>query len=192
MHVIAPIKFGVPSKSDGLLDVYVHPHRWARERTSTGTERLVIGPKSGHVDLMLNLIDAMRGPFGILYVLTVPRCDHKQGRYQSESPCEKWQLVSFLEEFRDYFEKDGRHHLWLLGLGDKSQIIYDNHNVLFAYGPLSAFERVLEDAGLTRGEVPAPAPHVHVYAEQFDADEDRIFAAHHWKWFPLVQDFDDP
>jgi hypothetical protein len=191
VHVLGPIKFGVPTATD-LVEAFTYPHRWTKERLSTGLDRLVVGPNGGHIDLIIALIEKMHGPFGILYVLTVPRCDHQQGRYQSESPCEKWQLLSFLEDFRDYFEKDGRHHLWIFGLGDKSQLVYDNHNVIYAYGPLESFERVLVEAGLEPGEVPRPAPHVHVYSEAFDKDEDRILSQHHWKWFPLVEETDEP
>lgn len=191
MRVGTAIKFGVPSENDELAMAFVYSDCWMREQLSTGTERLVIAPKGQHVDLMIKLLDELQGPFGILYVLTVPRCDHEKGRYQSESPCDKQQLVSFLSKFRDYFEQDGRHHIWIFGLGDKSQLVYDNHNVILAYGPLQAFERVLSDLGLKLGEVQSPAPHIHLYSDQFDRDECRIFKDHAWKWFPL-QEIDEP
>jgi len=188
-----PIKFGVlAADPESIAEKHVYPHRWIRELTTASTERLLIAPRSGHIDLMIDLLDCMQGPFGMLYVLIVPRCDHERGRYQCESPREKWQLIEFLEEFRDYFENDGRHHLWISGQSDQSQLIYDNHNVIYAYGPLQEFESSLRKAGLTRGQFTRPAPHVHAYSAEFDRDEDRIFTAYNWKQFPVVEDFDDP
>ena len=185
----ALIKFGIPG-IENLVDPYHHPNTWTREQTGR-VERLIIAPSSHHIDLMMRLLDCMQGPFGILYVLTVSRRDHDQGRYQSKQPFEKPILLSFLEEFREYFEQDGRHHLWAFGIGDKSQIVYDKHNIIFAYGPLDDFEHVLGQEGLTRDNFDYPAPHVHLYHEEFDDAEDRILSEFEWKLFPLQEQDDD-
>jgi hypothetical protein len=191
MRATPAIKFGVPSEAGELADAVVYCDCWMRETTSTGTDRLVIAPKGRHVDLIIKLLNRMQGPFGILYVLVVPRGDHEKGRYQSKSPCDKQKLVEFLSDFRDYFEQDGRHHVWVSGLGDRSQLVYDNHNVILAYGPLEAFEGVLANVGFRKGQVSTPGPHIHFYNEQFDEDERRIFNEYQWKWFPL-QELDEP
>ncbi len=186
----ALIKFGVPGDMD-LVDPFSYLNCWFREQT-TGPERLVIGPESNHIELFMNLVEDMRGPFGLLYILVVPRGDHKPGRYQSSQPMDKAPVLSFLDEFRTYFEQDGRHHIWIFGIGDESQIIYDNHNVIFAYGPLDRFEQTLRHNQFISQPFEYPSPHVHQYHAEFDDDEDLIFVEHDWKWFPLVEEIDEP
>ncbi|MGI8732180.1 MAG: hypothetical protein ACR2LM_02630 [Pyrinomonadaceae bacterium] len=49
---------------------YSHPNTWASEKTSS-PERLIIGPSSDHIELMIKLARILPEPFGILYVLLV-------------------------------------------------------------------------------------------------------------------------
>jgi hypothetical protein len=154
-----------------------------------GAVRLAITTRGSYVDLMLDLLAEVEGPFGLLYLLTVPRRDHKEGRYQSPL-LERDALVAFLRRFRAYLDGDGRHHLWVYAVGASRHypaLVYNNHNLLFAYGPVERLETVLRDRGFADGLPAVPAPHMHAYRAEFDGDEDAIFEALAWSHFPLLE-----
>jgi hypothetical protein len=133
----------------------------------------------------------MQGPFGVLYVLLVSREGHQCGRYQNPTPIGRDDLERFLYSFREFFEQDGRHHLWVLSVRGEGQVIFDNHNVVYAYGELDAYERVLQSRGFSEGMICTPVPHTHNYHPAFDACENDLLAYWDWKQFPL-EDSDDP
>lgn len=157
-------------------------------RNSCGeSERLVIGPSSGHVHLLATLAAELRGqPWYILYVLLVPRLGNRSaGRYQSPPFDTLAELRSFLSSFTSYFEGDGRHHIWIGSAGNDGLLVYDQHNVIFAYGPIDRFERLLQARGYRQEEFWFPAPHAHSYAAENDGEEERLMAAAEWQYFPL-------
>jgi hypothetical protein len=181
-----PFKFGYISSSGEEL-----PHKynnvWAEEVTK-GVERLIIAPSKDHVPLILELCKAMPEPFGVLYVLVVPRSDRSPGRYQSPVPLSHTQLTDFLNRFRKYFESDGRHHLWIGAMDRSFLLVYDKHNVIYAYGPLQTFKEQLQRLGLEKSlEVRFPTPHIHNYNSDFDGDEGAVLDYLTWKFFPLQE-----
>jgi len=169
---------------------FTHPNVWRREEHS-GWSRLVIGAREREVPLILELCRDMSGPFGVLYVLIAPRLGHSAGRYQNPDPIGYEALELFLYTFQEFLEQDGRHHLWVMSLRDEGQFVFDNHNVVYAYGDLDRYESYLESTGFIRGETAIPAPHSHNYHPEFDKAEDELMAYWHWKTFPL-EPGDDP
>jgi hypothetical protein len=169
------------------------PHRygnsWDIEQT-TGPQRLVIGPSDNYVDLLIKLTRVLPEPFGILYVLLVSRRENRPARYQCPYPCSRSEMESFLLEFKEYFESDGRHHVWVTSLPQSSTLVYDQHNVIYAYGPLEEFTKILQENGLQRGTVDFPVPHSHNYNPENDDEEARLLQ--HWAWVgsPLLEDDD--
>jgi hypothetical protein len=165
---------------------YPYDDRWSLQRT-TGPERLVVAPAPGHhVDVLLDLARRLREPFGILYVLVVPRTgEHLEGRYQSPHPTSRADTEAFVQHFRDYFEGDARHHLWLTSLPDAATLVYDHHDVIYAYGPLDQYRAVLANRGFRESPVAIPNPHHHRYNEEFDATEGTLLAYWEWRHFPL-------
>ncbi len=152
----------------GNFAPFSYPNIYQQERAEI-VERLVMTPSSDHVDLMIALSRLMAPPFGILYVLVVPRMNgNKPGRYQNPNPASREEMEAFLNHFRLYFELDGRHHIWIASRTDSSQLIYDRHNVIYGYGPLGEFEEVLGKGGMSAGIVRIPSPHSHNYNEEFD------------------------
>ena len=196
MSTDAP-KFGVPPRDDAPGEPlyqpvpYAYPGLWDVEPT-TGPSRMLLAPASAHVDLVLDLTRQLPGPFGVLYVLLLSRLGSSApGRYQGPVPLDRPVMESFLERFRDFFEGDGRHHVWVTSLGDDSTVVYDNHNVVYAYGPLERYEAVARAHGLRRGPVRFPVPHMHSYVPRFDGQEDEVLRYWEWKHFPL-QPQDEP
>ena len=183
-----PHKFSQLQGADTLPHVY--PNVWEVEQT-TGPERLVIAPSANHIDLIIELTRRLPEPFGVLYVLVVPRGDSGEpGRYQSSEPCDRNELESFLKRFQKYFESDARQHLWIFSLPSEAQLIYDNHNVIYGYGPIDEFKSVLAAKGLTAGQVTFPSPHTHNYNTEFDEDEHQVMNYWKWKYFPLTESDD--
>lgn len=163
---------------------------WQREKTS-GPERLSIAPAGNHVDVLCSLLQCLPEPFGILYVLLLSRTGRELGRYQCPEPFSREDTISFLKSFREYLEGDGRHHIWIISLPTNATLVYDNHDLLYAYGSIAEYERILETTGLSSGTVVIPAPHGHQYNVEFDEDEERIMSFCPWLHFPLHPS-DDP
>ncbi|HKR61799.1 MAG TPA: hypothetical protein VJS64_19085 [Pyrinomonadaceae bacterium] len=158
---------------------HTYSNTWQTEKT-TGPERLVIAPASNQIELMIQLAQVMPEPFGILYVLLVSRTDNEPGRYQSLNPIPRTEMELFMRGFKEYFESDGRHHIWLSSVPDSSLLVYDQHNVIFAYGPLKQFEQILRNQGLERGDVRFPDPHAHNYNPECEQEEQRLLG--YWDW----------
>lgn len=173
----ATYKFGwVPNEERR----YEYPDIFAVEKTS-GPERLVIAPSANHVSILARLLHVMPEPFGVLYVLIVPRGGSEAGRYQAANPVSRDQAEEFLKRFEKYFENDGRHEIWVASMSSSGQLVYDRHNVIYAYGPMLEFENVVADRGLAKVEfVRFPSPHTHNYHAAFDQDEQDVL--HHWRW----------
>lgn len=162
---------------------------WDIEQT-TGPQRLIIGPSSDGVNFLIKLTRILPEPFGILYLLLVSRTGNQPARYQCPHPCSRSDMESFLLEFRDYFESDGRHHIWVTSLPDSSTLVYDHHNVIYAYGPLNKFTEILKSSGFHKNSICFPAPHSHNYNPENDDAEKRV--VQHWAWLqsPLLPDDD--
>ena len=184
---MTPFKFGTRQGENQVP--FSYPNVWEQGHT-TGPDRLLIAPASGHVALLRKLADVLPEPFGILYVLVVPRGGGEPGRYQSLYPCSRAEVDAFLTRFEAFFERDGRHHVWLLSLPASATLVYDNHNVRYAYGPLDEFKPILERAGLREGEIRFPDPHSHNYHAEFDGEEAAVMAYDEWRHFPLKEQDD--
>jgi hypothetical protein len=163
---------------------FTYPNLWAREEHRDWA-RLRIGAEEREIPLLLSLCRECKGPFGVLYVLVASRLGRDDARYQSPTPMNYEDLELFLYTFQEFFEQDGRHHLWIKALGDGSQFVFDNHNIIYAYGDLDRYERELEAAGFRAGKVEIPAPHAHHYHGEFDSSEDDLFEYCEWKKTPL-------
>lgn len=157
------------------------------EQLCGGFPRLVIGPSRNHVGLQLELARMMEGsPWFLLYVLLISRDgSHEPGRFQSEEFKSHADLCGFMESYREFFEGDGRHHVWVGTVHDSALLVYDQHNVIFAYGPLETFKSKLRSIGFVESEFWFPVPHTHAYHARYDKDEARLLSAHAWRVFPL-------
>lgn len=164
---------------DNLFEVQKHPN---------GATQLAIGAKEKQVQLMLDIARTWPGPFGVLYVLVVPHSDWEPGRYQISAPCDFTDLEKFAKTFEDYFEGDGRHHVWFADTLTGAQLVYDRHNIVYAYGNLAPIVSFLKDRGLEKGQALIPSPHIHQYNEEFDESESAIMGYWDWLYFPLEEE----
>ena len=137
------MKFGAGSEQ---REAHRHRNVFERQRFSDGQERLRIGPSRGHVDLMIELVECIPEPLRLLYILVMARGRDQSGRYEAASGMSFDDTEIFLKEFADFLQSDGRHHLWVASPGFGT-IVYDRHDVLYAYGPLDKFVGVLQAKG---------------------------------------------
>jgi hypothetical protein len=162
---------------DNIYQLQQHP-TWSR---------VAIGAKDRQIPLMLEIAKSWQGPYGVLYVLVVPRLGHEPGRYQIPEPCDFDALELFAYTFQEYFERDGRHHLWLMDLPSRAQLVYDNHDIIYAYGDMEWYTQFLDKKGFLRQDVDIACPHSHHYNQEFDSCEDEILKYWEWKHFPLQE-----
>jgi hypothetical protein len=171
-------KFGAPNPED---QPWTYPNVWATEETTGGGQRIVIAPAHDQVEVLIQLLQAVDGPFGALYVLVIPRGQSEPGRYQSPYPQTADTMKSFLRDFKTFLEIDGRHHLWIASASTSDLLIYDRHNVIYAYGPSEEWKLLLSQSGMNEvASIPFPSPHSHHYHQSMDSEEHRMVA--YWKW----------
>lgn len=156
-----------------------------REPLSSGS-RLTIGPATAHVDTLVALAATWRAQqYYVLYVLLVPHSGAQPGRYQSPLIESFEDLQVFLGTYERFFESDGRHHIWVASAQGEGTLVYDQHNVIFAYGDLPQYEAVLRGRGLSEGEFGFPFPHGHRYPSTHVRDEQELLAHYPWQFSPL-------
>lgn len=178
-------KFGSAATSEDAKQ-WFYSNVWSTEQTTDNQTRLVIAPTANQVDLLIRLAKAMSGPFLILYVLVVPRTEHDPGRYQSPFSLDEQTVVRFLEDFRLFLELDGRHHLWIAANDGAELLVYDRHNVIYAYGPTTKFELILSEAQLSKvSEIRFPSPHSHHYHSELDTYQSGLISRWDWIQTPL-------
>jgi hypothetical protein len=163
---------------------------WAREKTS-GPDRLVIAPRSHYIRLSLALAKCLEEPFTILYVLTLPRGGGEAGRYQSKDFFTFDEVEYFLYLHQELLEQDARNSIWIYS--ETGLLVFDRHNVIYAYGPLDALQNTLLTSGLSEvSGIRFPFPHVHRYHFQFDDDELRLLQEKEWIHSPLHPGDENP
>ena len=147
---------------------------FARQNTST-TSRLCIGASIDGSVLLKALIQFLSEPLLLLYVLVVPR-GSVPGRYQS-ADLTRDQLDTLFQRFAHFWDCDGRQSIWLHSRCDSSTLVYDRHNLIHAYGPLSRIESLLVSLGYSETPtISVSFVHQHAYHAEFDHLERELVA----------------
>lgn len=175
---------------DGEWVEYSHQPIFERRTTRTNVARLDVGVPGSDLDVLRALMRCTEPMYYILYVLLVPRGEGKVGRYQSPS-VNRQELDSFLSRYENYFRADGRFSLWVHSPSSEATLVWDRHNIVHAYGPLSCFEKELGSIGFRSGSLTIPAPHEHHYRQEFDADAAAVMAHFQWRQSELEPGDDD-
>jgi len=153
--------------------------------TVGGVERLRIALDQHHERCLRALTSGMTGPFQMLYILHTTRTGAELGRYESPE-LNAAAVQAFLDSFGPFLSEDSRHDFWIRAHDDNATIVWDRHDLIYAYGPLDAFESVLRDIGLRADTPPSiPDPHVHHYHAERDGDERAVLQAFDWIVKPL-------
>ena len=161
----------------GAAQPYRHPRVWTREPTDE-RERLRIGCGTETIELFRALAGLLREPLFLLVVMRAPRVV-EVGRWES-IPLTQPELGRFIDRYRELFEDDARAQLWVGELDGVGLLVLDEHDLVYAYGPLHRFEEVLRARGYTSGDPRVPDPHEHHYNKQFDELEGVLRRT--WPW----------
>jgi len=90
-------------------------------------------------------------------------------------------IRSLSRDFQPFLESDGRHNVWIASESDSEQLIYDRHNVIYAYGPASQWHLILSQAGLSEvASVTFPSPHSHHFHQSLNGEQQRMIASRDW------------
>lgn len=159
---------------------FVYPDTYAREHLAGGGERLRIGLRDHHAAVLRQLAAVRPPPYKVLYVLHTSRTGAVLGRYESDA-LDGPGLERVLAEFGAFFAGDARHDVWLHSAAGGT-LVLDRYNLLYAYGPLGAYERVLRAGGVLPGRAPeVPRPHALHYHPEWDAAERAALGAFGWR-----------
>ena len=178
--------FKLGSISGDTIAQVRYTNSFQTERT-TGADRLRISVDEAPLSLLWKLALPLAAPFFVLYVLHTSRCGNQLGRYQS--PAIQFDAVNgFVAEFCEFLTDDGRHDLWVHSPRSDATLVWDRHDLIYAYGPLEQFRVVLKE-GLQEGQADGPPdPHVHMYHPQYDEAERRILRYFQWSRSPLLKE----
>lgn len=143
--------------------------------------RLRVAIPGDPIQLIFDLISLCKEPYGVLHVIS-PALRGESGRYQLKSWLGVDDLSRYLQHYGAFLTQDGRQETWIRG--EDGQLIYDNHETLFLYGPLEAFEDILLQKGFTQAEF-SIGPHRHNYHSEFDEDEAAITLSDDYAYWPL-------
>ena len=170
-----PIEEGRPSPDAGpSVPAFIHPDAFAREPT-TGPERLRIGGGRDSPRLLGALASLVSEPLFLLVVLRQSNdpTGPGEGRYEAV-PRTYVQVLDFLDEYHDLFAYDARADVWVGSTKNSDLLVLDEHDFIYAYGDLDAFERELEAQGFRREFVEVPYPHVHWTRRELDPLESEL------------------
>jgi hypothetical protein len=164
--------FKLGHHKDNELKEYFYPDVYHLEQSS-GVERVVIGLSKSHVDTVLELAAQLCEPFCILYILHASHTSSEHGRYQSKTMSYS-QVSTLFTSFKDFFEKDSRHDVWLHSSQSNATIVYDRHNLIYLYGFADEQLGDIERKGLEKKAFSIPFPHVHCYHAEYDIFETKL------------------
>ena len=140
-------------------------------------------PHDGY-EVFLHLAACLSDPYYLLYILHTPRGEGLAGRYQSPA-LDDGQLKQFFATFGDFLLSDARFDLWLHSAPENATLVWDRHNLLYAYGPLERIADVLKNNGYKPGQPEVSVPHSHRYRSEFDEDAKRLLKHFIWVYSPL-------
>ena len=147
---------------------------YAIEETASGQRRLRIAVSDGGSQILRALSRSLKEPFFLLYVLVIFRGGGERGRYQSHELSHDEREAMFAR-FSEFWDSDGRNSVWLRSQTDDATLVYDRHNLIYAYGALDRFELILETLGYAATPtVPLTFEHQHCYYAEFDHLEQEL------------------
>lgn len=158
--------------------------QFARVTSSSGTHRIVSCVPRGDPEIFENLVSCLEQPYYLLYVLHTPRGEGEAGRYQSP-PLSLEQLHEFVSKFKPFLSGDARFDIWAHSPAENATVVWDRHNMLYAYGPLEKYESVLLSSGFENEEPQVPGPHAHNYRQELDRYAKELLVTFKWSWSPL-------
>jgi hypothetical protein len=150
--------------------------------------RLKIASDHEQIELLLKLCLNLTPPYFIHYVLVTSSLGNQLARYRSNEINSLKSVSEFLNEFKEFLEFDGRHHIWISNKDNSEILVYDQHNVIFSYGQLNNQLAILKAEGYKQTSFNFPYPHAHHFNPEFNILEEKILKYWPWVLFGLTPD----
>ena len=147
---------------------------------SPGANRIVAALPSGTSEYFQKVVSSLAPPYVLLYVLHTSRGESAQGRYQSPDLSAN-EFEAFITKFGQYLSLDSRFDIWARSPNDEATIVWDRHNLLYAYGPLERLLKEFTNLGFTAGYASIPSPHTHNYHQAFDSSARELLSHLQWE-----------
>ncbi|MBS4022521.1 MAG: hypothetical protein KGZ79_08870 [Dethiobacter sp.] len=146
--------------------------------------RITVAPRTNQIKLALKIAKGFKLPLGILYMLFRPGNDSvERGRYHSSGLLSYKDVEMFCNKFKEYFETDGRHHLWIFSANDKERkqfLIHDNHHLVHVFDDVDKIKALLKKKKFKEEEIRVPEPHIHFSSSDNDVFESELLG--YWNW----------
>ncbi len=165
--------------SDEIWQEHIHPPVFKYFSSGRKNPKIVATLPHGDPKVFAKLAECMMEPYLVLYVLHTPRGEGKSGRYQSP-PLAHDELKNLLDIFGNFFASDSRFDLWIHSPTDQATLVWDRHNLIYAYGIAEKFLECLRYLRFAEGIPEIPATHEHHYRKEFDHEAARLLT--HWEW----------
>lgn len=151
---------------------------------------ITIGADQEQIELVLKLLLRFRQPpFRVTWEHRVSRTTGvDEGLYTLDGIRNVDEVRGFLEEFRDSFEGDARHVVRLYAHTGRTEIVYDEHNLILLEGGIEGVPEYLRELGFDDGLGEMPYPHVHKYHDRFDKAPLAMKKYAQWVYAPLPDD----
>ena len=158
--------------------------KFARVEMQNGSNRINAGVPQGDTEIFERLVSSLESPYFLLYILHTPRGEGEAGRYQSPALSVE-QLRSFISKFKPFLSGDARFDIWAHSSSENATVVWDRHNMLYAYGPIEKFSEILRSLGFDDGKPEIPGPHAHNYRKELDVYAKELLSVFDWSWSPL-------
>lgn len=163
---------------------FSHPAFYEVSTVPNGIRRVVAGAAGGDPTIFQKLTTCLTPPYFILYVLHTPRGEGEPGRYKSPALSNE-EFIGFMRKYADFFQGDSRFDIWAHSQSSDGTVVWDRHNLIFAYGPITIYEQALEKLGYSQGKLSLEFPHVHFYRTEFDDFAKSLLNYFKWEYTPL-------
>ena len=162
---------------------YENHNTWCIKEYPT-FDRVTVASESNQIELALEIVKGFELPLRVIYMLFRPGNESiERGRYHCPGLLEYEDVEIFCNKFREYFETDGRHHLWIFSDNDKGIkqfLIYDNHRLLQVFDDAARIKAILEKKNFREEEIDVPEPHIHLSSSDNDVFERELID--YWSW----------
>ncbi|ROL69480.1 hypothetical protein BK634_17210 [Pseudomonas chlororaphis] len=163
---------------------YSHPPIFQVAAIGQG-QRIVAAVPGSDPEVVTRLVRCLSEPFILLYILHTPRGgEGEAGRYQSPE-LTRQEFEAFINEFTPLLSRDSRFDLWVYAPEENATVVWDRHDLLYAYGPLDAYTRELRALGFSHGQPEMPVPHAHNYHAKLDDLSRQLINRFEWRHSPL-------
>lgn len=155
-----------------------------------GTMRVITTAPGSDPVTLESLASCLTPPLTLMYLLHFQTGAVPAGRYRSDGHSGD-EVRAFLKRFNGFLTGDGRHDLRVYSDEDEAMIIWDRHNLVYAYGNSRAVVTKLRGLGFEEGEVEVPVPHLHHYYSTFDDDARAVIRRYDWSYSSLEPEDED-